>query len=224
MCLWTAGSTTGGSLLPMRPRFRLLSIAAEPMPAAAVCTAFAAVLACRSTPVFDEAAGLPSRLLSELPACFLAASAVFGVLYDNIPLSAHAAATARETAAARPVVTAFGKWLLQRFGVAQQQPAGFPAADSGNGMRTLRASHANFHNDSAIQKRHGDTFHTCTCAAPVTSAQRYSYILGALGIGCFHTCTAGCRNCVPASARRALSIYMAHNQRARLDSENCISI
>ena len=83
--------------------------------------------------MFDEAAGLPSRLLSELPACFRAASAVFGVLYDNIPLSAHAATTARETAAARPVVTAFSRWLLQRFGVAQQ-PANSPAAGSGDGV------------------------------------------------------------------------------------------
>mmetsp|Transcript_4049 Transcript_4049/g.11747 ORF Transcript_4049/g.11747 Transcript_4049/m.11747 type:complete len:512 (-) Transcript_4049:554-2089(-) len=85
-----------------------------------------------STPIFDDVAGLPSRMLSELPACFRAAASMFGVRYDNVGISAHAAATAAQTDMARPVVVAFGRWLLQRFGVTPRLTSG-PTRDAGDG-------------------------------------------------------------------------------------------
>lgn len=97
------------------------------------------VLVCRSTPIFDDVAGLPSRLLSELPACFRAAAAVFGVRYDNVAISAHAAATAAQTDMARPAVVAFGRWLLQRFGVTPTLTSE-PTPDAADGEHFLPAS------------------------------------------------------------------------------------
>lgn len=48
---------------------------------------------CRASYVFDEAAGLPARLLGELPECFSVRDAVLGVRYDNFRISAHAPAS-----------------------------------------------------------------------------------------------------------------------------------
>ncbi len=82
----------------------------------------------RATYVFDEAAGLPARLLHKMPDCFGVQRALLGVRYDDFPVSAHHAATPAELAAGRPLLTGFAAWLLQRFGVSHAAVPLMPAA------------------------------------------------------------------------------------------------
>lgn len=84
-----------------------------------------------STYVFDDASSHPAQLLHEMPRCFSVRRAVLGVRYDNFGISAHYAATAAETEAGRPQLTAFSAWLLRRFGAGHSAAPALFAAEPG---------------------------------------------------------------------------------------------